>query len=825
MAGTSAPLSMLVVNLNTNPLTNAAKAGEKAARNLGFEARILGRDIMRLSSIVTTFADIFMKGWTMMTTGSLNLGAAMEDINWALEDIGGTIGDALAPVLEVVGDILSQVADAFEGLPEPIKMIIGLFILGAVVVLTLVSLFAKLFGALTMLRGTMKSTSKDASNLFNTFTKFFSFLKGGITATEKLAMINGALIDSQIKLKTTQLDLKAVRKDISKIVNQNLLTGTDENSMNAEKIKQLVDLRAKEAQYSDEIVKHKTDTAALLKEKEGLAKGDKAAKKEGKGITDVFKTMGSTVKSLVMTVGPMAILFLAMGPLFELLTPIFEAIGEAFESVFERLEPVIDIIVSFIENNQELVVAILLSLAGVILLAKFIPGFAGMLGSLGSAFGKAATGADETGDALTGAGSSAWKNIAALAALVLALTPLLLVINEVLKTIGTFKMSLTDVFGFLGTLSINIIAITGALVFFIRSLSGIQADTYKAVGVLVALSGAVDLIIGMFTLFLTAIGNAGMSVTEVVGFIYALTGAVVALMGVMVALIVILNSVAPILMQGSLSMMTMVVPILMLMAGFTGMFAALGAIGASLPETINFMLGFTVAVLALLGGMVALAAVLSLLPIAWAGIGMLAALAGIAFLCATAFLVFSTGVQNLANAFVNVMVASSNFFNSIIGSIPQMAVALGMILGLGIAFVTLGMALLIAMPGLFLGAAGIAMVALSIGLLAGAIGALAGALNAIPAWATGIVGGIAGFIGGIMGGIPMLQAGGIVEKGGIAYLEPAEVVVPPGGAAGGVGSIYNTYNIQATIRDERDIDELAKKISEKQSKEYGGRVY
>jgi hypothetical protein len=820
---------MLVVNLNTNPLTNAAKAGEKAARNLGFEARILGRDIMRLSSIVTTFADIFMKGWTMMTSSSLNLGAAMEDITWALEDIAGTIGDALSPVLEVVGDILSQVADAFEGLPEPVKLIIGLFILGAVVVLTLVSLFAKLFGALTMLRGTMKSTSKDASNLFNTFNKYFGFLKGGITSTEKLAQINGALIDTEKKMIISQFNLKKVRGDINKIVKQNLLTGVDENSMNAEKITQLADLRAKESAYSDEIIKAKADTAALNKESEGLSKGEKKQKKEGKGIGDVFKSIGSSIKNLVMVLGPMAILFLAMGPLFELLAPIFEAVGEAFENVFESLEPVIDMIVDFIEHNEALVVAILLSLAGVMLFAKFIPGFASTLGKIGGAFGQVAKGADETGDALTGTGTSAWKNIAALAALVVALVPLLLAINEILKTIGLFKMSLTDVFGYLGTLSVNIIAITGALVFFIRSLSGVQADTFKAVGVLIALSGAVDLMIGMFTLFLYVIGQSGMSITEVVGFLFSMAGAISLLMGVMTGIIIVLNAFSPIVMKGAIAMVAMTVPILMLMAGFTGMFAAMGTMGGNVWEMIAAMYAFVGATLALFYGMMTLAisfAALSAIPFVWMGVALMAALAGVAFLAATAFLVFSAGVQNLANAFINVMNASTGFFNSIIGSIPQMALALGIILGLGIAFVTLGMALLIAMPGLFLGAAGIAMVALSIGLLAGAIGALAGALNAIPGWATGIVGGIAGFIGGIMGGIPMLQAGGVVEKGGIAYLEPAEVVVPPGGGGGiGAGSIYNTYNIQATIREDADIDKLAKKISEKQSKEYGGRVY
>jgi hypothetical protein len=828
MGGTSAPLSVLEVYLNTNPMTNAAKAGAEAAKNLGFEARILGRDVLRLSGVVENFAGIFMKGWTMMTASSLNLGAAMEDINWALEDIAASIGDALSPILEVVADILDKVADAFEGLPDPLKMIIGLVILGGIVLLTLTSLFMKFWGALTMLRGTMKATSKDASNLFNTFRNAFPFLKGSISNTEKLAMIQGSLTDKTIALNLAQQQLKNTRKEIQKIVNENLLSGADENTMNADKAKKLADLRAEEAKQQDTIIGTKEEMSKLKKEREALNKGEAKGKKEGKGVADVFKSIGGTIKNLVMTLGPMAILFLAMGPIIELITPIFEAIADAFETVFESLEPVIDMIVDFIENNQELVVAILLSLAGVMLFAKFIPGFTSTLGKLGDKFGLITSQAEGTGDAVTGTGTSAWKNIAAFAALVLALTPLLLSINEILKTIGTFKMSLGDLFGYLGTLSVNIIAITGALVFFIKSMSGMQADTYKAVGVLIALSLAVDILIGMFTLFLTVVGNAGMSVSEVVGFLFSMAGAIGSLMGIMTGIIVILNAFSGQIMQGAAAMIVMVIPILMLMAGFTGMFAALGAMGGNMGDLIAVMYGFVGAVLALFTGMAVLVVVFSALaanPFVWLGVGLMYALAGAALLAAVAFLIFSVAVQNLANAFISVMTASGGFFTSLITSVPQIAVALGMILALGAAFLGLGLSLLIAMPGLFLGAAGIAMVASSIGLLALAIGALAGALNSIPAWATGMVGGIAGLIGGVMGAIPMLQAGGVVEKGGIAYLEPAEVVIPPGGAVRGAGSIYNTYNIQATIREDADIDKLAKKISEKQSKEYGGRVY
>jgi hypothetical protein len=753
----------------------------------------------------------------------------MEDITWALEDIAATIGDALSPVLEMVGDILYQVADAFEGLPDPLKMIIGLVILGGVVLLTLTSLFVKLWGALTMLRGTMKSTSKDASGLFNTFRNAFPFLKGNISLMEKQAILQGALADQEIKLKLAKMGLKDTTKEINKISNEQLLTGRDAASMSAVQARRLAELQVQQAKYADEVTKATAEKKRLVEQSDLLTKGQSKEKKEGKGIKDIFSSIGSSIKNLVMVLGPMAILFLAMGPIIELLSPIFEAIGDAFETVFDSLQPVIDMIVDFIDNNQELVVAILLSIAGVVLFAKLIPGFSGALGKLGGAFGQVATGAEGVGGAVTGTGDSAWKGVAALAALVLALTPLLLAINEILKTVGTFKMSLGELFGYLGTLSINIIAITGALVFFVRSMSGMEADTFKAVAVLIALTGAVDILIGMFTLFLSVIGQAGMTVPEVVGFLFSMAGAIGALMAIMTGIIVILNSFSTEIVKGAAVMILMVVPILMLMAGFTAMFAALGAMGMNIWEMIGAMYAFVGAVLALFTGMAILVGVfaaLAAVPFVWMGVALMYALAGAAMLAAIAFLLFSMAIQNLASAFVTVMTASVGFFGSLINSIPQMAATVGIIFALGFAFLALGIALLVAIPGLMLGSMGIAMIAVSITLLAAAIGLLASALNNVPDWARGFVGGIGGALGGLFGAIPHLQEGGIIEKGGVAILHPAEVVTPAGDT-NTRSAVYVTGPLVSvgSVRSDRDIDAIADAVDAKLNEKYSRRHY
>ena len=824
MAGTSAPLSVLEVYLNTNPMTNAAKAGAKAAREIGFEARILGRDILRLSGVVTNFADIFMKGWSLMTSSSLGLGAAMEDINWAIEDIAATIGDALSPILEIVADIMEKVADAFEGLPDPLKMIIGLVILGGVVLLTLTALVSKLFGALTMLRGTMKATTKDASSLFNKFRTAFPWLQGSISQTEKLAILNGTLQDKQIALAGAQLKLRDTNKELQKVMNTQLLTGADQSSMTEEQKKRLAELQAQQSKYTNDVVTTKDDIKKLTEEREGMMKGETKEKKETKGLKDVFKGLGSTIKNLAFTFGPLIILFLALGPIIELISPILEAIGDAFAEVFDALEPVIDAIVDFIDNNQELVVALLLSLVAAVGLFKILPGLTGALGKLGGLFGKVATPAGEAGEALEGTGASTWKNVLAFAALVAALVPLLLAINEVLKTVGTFGFSLGDLFGYLAEIAGTIITVTGALMFMIRGLSGVSVDAYKAVAVLIALSLAVDLLIVVLAHFLGVVGAAGLSVYEVLGFLMALVGPVIMLTGAMAAIVFILSTLAPHAMKAAVAMIALAVPIVIIVGAFTLLLYAIAALGTDIGSFIMLMWTFVGVFIALMAAMVIMGL---LAPLVIAGAAGFMMLAGAVFIVAAAFILFALAIDIMVNAFIRLMGAIVGFTTQMVTLVPTLVVAIVGIFGLALAFMALGLALLIAVPGLFLGAAGMLALSIGVGALAASILALARALDAVPDWARGFVGTLAGGITAIFAPmIPRLQEGGVVERGGIAYLEPAEVVTPKGGAApGGLSSIYNTYNIQAIIREDADIDKLAKKISEKQSKEYGGRVY
>lgn len=97
-----------------------------------------------------------------------------------------------------------------------------------------------------------------------------------------------------------------------------------------------------------------------------------------------------------------------------------------------------------------------------------------------------------------------------------------------------------------------------------------------------------------------------------------------------------------------------------------------------------------------------------------------------------------------------------------------------------------------------------------------------------PITAAIIIASIAAGIGMIMTGlgvIPHMELGGYVTKGGVAVLHPAEVVTPAGEVGTGRTVNYNTFHIEGTVREEADIDLIAKKVVEIQKNEYESRTY
>lgn len=196
---------------------------------------------------------------------------------------------------------------------------------------------------------------------------------------------------------------------------------------------------------------------------------------------------------------------------------------------------------------------------------------------------------------------------------------------------------------------------------------------------------------------------------------------------------------------------------------------------------------------------------------------------GLALLMAGAgALMFGAGIA-LAGAGVFLAAAG---IKMLVSHVPQVLALVPAMIALAAGIGLVGMAAaILAIAGL---GATLALLGMAVGVtaLAGAFYLLAAALRGIPDWAKGFVSGLGGMFGGIFGGIPLLQEGGVVRQGGLAYLEPAEVVVPAGETMGGAPhSIYNTYYVSAVIREEADIDKLAKKVSEKQSEQYGSRQW
>jgi len=63
--------------------------------------------------------------------------------------------------------------------------------------------------------------------------------------------------------------------------------------------------------------------------------------------------------------------------------------------------------------------------------------------------------------------------------------------------------------------------------------------------------------------------------------------------------------------------------------------------------------------------------------------------------------------------------------------------------------------------------------------------------------------------------VPKVQRGGFVERGGLAYLHPAEIVVPYREPVPSTGEIVinNIFNVEATVREEADIYRIAEELS------------
>jgi len=166
--------------------------------------RYVARDIYRISQAYDQLGAGVNKVFKLMSTSSLALEGSLTDITWIFEDMGASIGDAFAPIVEKVLPLLEWVSDVIDNLSEPIKILLALVVVGALAFTIFASGILKVVSNFNLLRfglidvfARMKRTGTEAKGLEKTMIGI------GMTVSKPLIFalgLNKALEQSEMEV-------------------------------------------------------------------------------------------------------------------------------------------------------------------------------------------------------------------------------------------------------------------------------------------------------------------------------------------------------------------------------------------------------------------------------------------------------------------------------------------------------------------------------------------------------------------------------------------------------------------------------------------------
>lgn len=455
---------------------------DKAMTKLGYNLRLAGRDLMRMGGALQRTGQFFTGFASNVFRQSDIMGDAFEDIKYGWQDAFEQAGiiDALATAMEGIAEIL-------EANPWIAWVAMAAFLFGQF--LNLAGIFFKVIGFMDLLIGSVLS-ARAAGLGWGESIKF----------TIMALMRQNTAIKENIRLKAQEAAAK--RQGIS-----------------------LSQLEAK----------------ATMQTTLDQKKQEKSQKKEAKS----RKKMGRMFILGAAALAGMAIGFAVFGRVIEIVSPILEAIGDAFEQVFDALEAsgVIDWIVEFIENNKELVVAMLVGIAALPLLISGLKTLGPVLGKLSGVLGGTggvADGMTGAGDAASGATGGFSKTLITIAAILPSIVALVFAFSDFIKVVSESGYTLGDIAALLAVLVAN----TGALLLIIagvtKLLESFNMTGYQTLAMVIALmAGAVSLIFA-FGWFLQVASETGFSLGEITTIIASLTGAIVVFLAAIVVAVAVL---------------------------------------------------------------------------------------------------------------------------------------------------------------------------------------------------------------------------------------------------------------------------------------------
>lgn len=174
------PISLLFgVKSDLGPLSKV----DKELDQIGMRMRLAGRDMMRLGGALDQFFSTIISKIGGVLKGSMMWEAGLEDINWALEDVGSVLGDTLVPILDLLAGLIESFAMALEASPL-LQWIIIIGILG-VIIGKVMAMLLSFTGAINLFFGTLITAHKGSLNFLQSIKALVIAFKEGKPASDE----------------------------------------------------------------------------------------------------------------------------------------------------------------------------------------------------------------------------------------------------------------------------------------------------------------------------------------------------------------------------------------------------------------------------------------------------------------------------------------------------------------------------------------------------------------------------------------------------------------------------------------------------------------
>jgi len=806
------PIDLLfTVKGNLEPLTEA----EQLVYRLGLSLRLTGRDMMRLGGTIDRALRPFLTGMEKALAGSLAWEAGLEDISWAFEDIGSVIGDMFAPVLEQIVDILEYFAQVIE--ENPLARFLVIVGIGILLFAKLAASLLTFAGSFTLYAGTLMIASRAHLGFGATLKAIIIGLTQGQEAMlQYIASLKGIGTEAEIAKTKLMSTWKVLQEQRARLLAEK--KALEENAAAWQFYAQgAPDYEEKLKAYDAEInrvnkalIKNEIqiETVSSRMEEFGITTVDastglKDLQKPSKGFFGSLKSGAKTFVKVAaggFLLGGVASFLIAN---WEPLGDLFQTIGETLIDLFEPFAPIIEGITEWIEENPELaktLLGIILAVSAMLLIfpkikeliSSITNAISGLIGKL-TEFTGVGQQANQTSAQMTFANAALLASVAALVA----------AIAYLFSVFGNLGVSLWEGVGAVAAMFAAILGFLVGLGQLSQMMGEVQGNIMMGVVAFGLLLGVFAAFLGILTLLLPRLLKATGGILGLVEVLFTLAGAML----VLALVAALIGALAPLVIVGAIAF-----GILSLALLAFGAALIVAGIGLNMVVSSLVKLAEIVPVLPLVAvGLMGIAT--GLFGIMVAGFGAFSAIllvAGSLFLLA-ASLFITVGPLMMVSAGLLLAGTSLNIVNA---SLAQMVSFAPVLPSLAAGLLSISLAL----TGIAVSGFGAAAAIMS---LAGAMFLLAGALTAltIPLGVVAALGGQSAVLETLKH-LPYFEEGGIVTRTGVAVVHKGEEIVPAKGTPAS-RAVYNTFYINATIREEADIEKLAREINRLQGTQIG----